>query len=67
MSDLMFGFKCAFNPFKLNYSSHFLAFEKLFYALKTEKIFNATVDSLNAIQSAIKDIAFSSFYSFVSK
>jgi len=60
------GLKYSFNPVKINYTRHFLAFEKIFRTLSENSIYNRTVDSLNYVRSTIKHLAFSSYYGFVS-
>ena len=64
---LSLGLKFCFNPMKLDYVNHFVAFEKLFLSLKSNPIYGGNIDSLNQIRSNIKQLAFNSYYSFKTK
>ena len=61
------GLKFAFTPWKIDYFSHFLAFEKFYRQLSREKIYNKSSDTVNILKTGIKTIAFSSFYKFRNK
>jgi len=63
---LSHGLKYSFNPTKINYTRHFLAFEKIFKTLSENSIYKRSVDSLNYVRSTVKHLAFSSYYGFVS-
>ena len=53
-----------FNPIKLDYTKHFVAFEKLCKFLTSNPIFRGNVDSLPILRAKIKNLAFHCYYSF---
>ena len=64
---LSLGLKFSFNPLKLDYIRHFVAFEKIFSSLKSNPIYRGNIDSLNCLRSSVKQLAFNSYYSFKSQ
>jgi hypothetical protein len=63
---LSLGLKFSFEPSKLNYLSHFLSFERFYRSLSYEQMHNKTNDLMNYLRSTLKQVAFSTFYSFTS-
>ena len=49
---------------KINYSKFFLSFEKFFYNIIQEQIYDISGDGINIVQNKVKDIAFSLYYGF---
>ena len=61
---LSLGLKYCFKPHKLNYTTFFLSFEKLFRQLSTNSIYKCIPDALNFVKTRLKDIAFRNYYDF---
>ena len=61
---LSHGLKYGLIPPKINYSKIFLSFEKFFYNIKQEQIYDVSGDGKNIVQNKVKDIAFSLYYGF---
>ena len=61
---LAHGLKFGFTPFRLNYTSHFLSFEKLYSIISRQPIYNSTIDSLNHVKASFRNIAYKAYYSF---
>ena len=61
---LSHGLKYGLIPSKINYSKIFLSFEKFFYNIKQEQIYDISGDGKNIVQNKVKDIAFNLYYGF---
>ncbi|XP_069973528.1 uncharacterized protein [Penaeus vannamei] len=57
------GLKYALPPSKINFAHYFLSFEKLLRALNKRSV-NKLPEILQHVKSAIKNVAFSSYYSY---
>ena len=58
---LTLGFR--FSPTKLDYTKHFVAFEKLYKFLTNNPIFRGNVDSFAILRAKTKNSAFHNYYS----
>lgn len=61
---LSHGLKFGMPPKKINYSKFFLSFEKLINDLKENQIYEKATDSWQRLRTSLKNLAFSSYYSF---
>lgn len=61
------GLKYSLPPKKINYHRFFLSFEKLFNNLKDFQIFGESADTLHRVRTTLKNIAFTTYYTFNSR
>lgn len=61
---LSLGLNYCFKPPKLSHTKFFLAFEKFYQQLSSNKIYKCVPDAVNIVKATVKSLAFKTYYNF---